>query len=60
VTAKKPAGSVGVQRTLYFLSLMLTAIAMLLAPAHLFLLPNKIEISALYYLIMQRNYDNWR
>lgn len=38
---------------------MLTAIAMSLALAHLFELPNKIEISATHYLIVQRNYDNW-
>jgi Domain of unknown function (DUF1772) len=46
-------------RTLYFLALMLTAIAMSLAMAHLAELPNKIEISAAHYLIVQRNYDNW-
>ena len=45
--------------TLYFLSLMLTAIAMGLALAHFFELPNKIDISAEHYLIVQRNYDNW-
>ena len=38
---------------------MLTAIAMSLALAHLFELPNKIDISAANYLIVQRNYDNW-
>ena len=46
-------------RMLYFLSLMLTAIGMSLALAHFFELPNKIEISAAHYLIVQRNYDNW-
>jgi hypothetical protein len=46
-------------RTLYFVALMLTAIAMGLALAHLFELPNKIGISAEHYLIVQRNYDNW-
>jgi Domain of unknown function (DUF1772) len=46
-------------RTFYFLALMLTAIAMSLAMAHLAELPNKIEISAAHYLIVQRNYDNW-
>jgi hypothetical protein len=46
-------------RTLYFLALMLTAIAMALALAHLFELPNKIDIGANDYLIVQRNYDNW-
>jgi hypothetical protein len=46
-------------RTFYFLSLMLTAIAMSLALAHLFELPNKIDISAAHYVIVQRNYDNW-
>jgi hypothetical protein len=42
--------------TFYFLSLMLTAIAMSLALAHPFELPNKIDISANQYLIVQRNY----
>lgn len=46
-------------RTLYFLALMLTAIAMGLALAHLFELPNKIDIGATDYLIVQRSYDNW-
>jgi hypothetical protein len=46
-------------RTLYFLALMLTAIAMALALAHLFELPNKIDIGANDYLIVQRNYDSW-
>lgn len=46
-------------KTLYFVALILTAIAMSLAMAHLFELPNKIEISAAHYLIVQRNYDNW-
>jgi hypothetical protein len=46
-------------RILYFLALMLTAIAMSLALAHLFELPNKIDLGAAHYLIVQRNYDNW-
>ncbi|MGH6866124.1 MAG: hypothetical protein ACREDO_08155 [Methyloceanibacter sp.] len=46
-------------KLLYFISLMLTAIAMSLALAHLFELPNKINISAEDYLTVQRNYDNW-
>jgi hypothetical protein len=46
-------------RTLYFLALMFTAIAMGLALAHLFELPNKIDIGAEHYLIVQRSYDNW-
>jgi hypothetical protein len=46
-------------RTLYFLAVMLTAIAMSLAMAHLAELPNKIDIGAAHYLIVQRNYDNW-
>ncbi len=46
-------------RTFYFVALMLTAIAMGLALAHLFELPNKIDISAADYLVVQRNYDNW-
>jgi hypothetical protein len=36
---------------------MLTSIAM--GRAHLFELPNKINISAADYLTVQRNYDNW-
>ena len=38
---------------------MLTAIAMGAGLAHLFELPNKINISAADYLTVQRNYDNW-
>ncbi|MGH6734584.1 MAG: hypothetical protein ACRECX_00680 [Methyloceanibacter sp.] len=46
-------------RILYFLALMLTAIAMGAALAHLFELPNKIGIGPDDYLTVQRNYDNW-
>src|SRR5262245_55124695 len=46
-------------KTLYFLAIMLTAIAMGAALAHLFELPNKIDIGATDYLTVQRNYDNW-
>lgn len=46
-------------RTLYFFALMLTAIAMGAALAHLFELPNKIGIPAEAYLTVQRNYDGW-
>jgi hypothetical protein len=46
-------------RTLYFLALILTAIAMGAALAHLFELPNKISIGAQDYLTVQRNYDGW-
>jgi hypothetical protein len=46
-------------RTLYFVAIMLTAIGMSLGMAHFAELPNKIEISAAHYLIVQRNYDNW-
>jgi amino acid permease len=46
-------------KTLYFLAIMLTAIAMGAALAHLFELPNKIDIGAADYLTVQRNYDNW-
>ena len=42
-------------KTLSFVALILTAIAMSLAMAHLFELPNKSEISAAHYLIVQRN-----
>jgi hypothetical protein len=46
-------------KALFFLAIMLTAIAMGAALAHLFELPNKINISAADYLTVQRNYDNW-
>ena len=46
-------------KTLYFLAIMLTAIALGAGLAHLFELPNKIGISAQDYLTVQRNYDNW-
>ena len=46
-------------KTLFFLAIMLTAIAMGAALAHLFELPNKIDIGAADYLTVQRNYDNW-
>ena len=46
-------------RTLYFLALMLTAIAMGASLAHFFELPNKIGIGASDYLTVQRNYDHW-
>jgi amino acid permease len=46
-------------KALFFLAMMLTAIAMGAALAHLFELPNKIDISAADYLTVQRNYDNW-
>jgi hypothetical protein len=46
-------------KPLYLVALMLTGIAKSLPLAHLFELPNKIDISAAHYLIVQRNYDNW-
>jgi amino acid permease len=46
-------------KTLFFLAIMLTAIAMGAGLAHLFELPNKINVSAADYLTVQRNYDNW-
>ena len=46
-------------KALYFLAIMLTAIALGAGLAHLFELPNKIGISAQDYLTVQRNYDNW-
>jgi amino acid permease len=46
-------------KTLFFLAIMLTAIALGAGLAHLFELPNKINISAADYLTVQRNYDNW-
>jgi len=46
-------------KALFFLAIMLTAIAMGAALAHLFELPNKINVGAADYLTVQRNYDNW-
>ena len=46
-------------KALFFLAIMLTAIAMGAGLAHLFELPNKINVSAADYLTVQRNYDNW-
>src|SRR5262245_42794315 len=46
-------------KALFFLAIMLTAIALGAGLAHLFELPNKINISAADYLTVQRNYDNW-
>ena len=43
-------------KTLFFLAIMLSAIAMGAGLAHLFELPNKINISAADYLTVQRNY----
>jgi amino acid permease len=45
-------------KTLYFLAIMLTAIALGAGLAHLFELPNKIGLGAQDYLTV-RNYDNW-
>jgi amino acid permease len=45
-------------KALYFLAIMLTAIALGAGLAHLFELPNKIGLSADDYLTVQRN-DNW-
>jgi hypothetical protein len=46
-------------KALYFLAIMLTAIALGAGLAHLFELPNKIGLDAQDYLTVQRNYDNW-
>jgi hypothetical protein len=46
-------------KVLYFLAIMLTAIALGAGLAHLFELPNKIGLDAQDYLTVQRNYDNW-
>jgi amino acid permease len=46
-------------KTLYFLAIMLTAIALGAGLAHFFELPNKIGLDAQDYLTVQRNYDNW-
>jgi hypothetical protein len=46
-------------KSLYFMAIMLTAIALGAGLAHFFELPNKIDISADDYLTVQRNYDNW-
>jgi hypothetical protein len=46
-------------KTLYFLAIMLTAIALGAGLAHFFELPNKIGLDAQDYLTVQRNYDDW-
>ena len=46
-------------KALYFLAIMLTAIALGAGLAHFFELPNKIGLGAQDYLTVQRNYDNW-
>ena len=46
-------------KTLYFLAIMLSAIALGAGLAHFFELPNKIDLDAQDYLTVQRNYDNW-
>ena len=46
-------------KVLYFLAIMLAAIALGAGLAHLFELPNKIGLGAQDYLTGQRNYDNW-
>lgn len=43
----------------YFLSLLLTGLAMAPALAHLLELPNKINLSREHYLIVQQNYRGW-
>jgi hypothetical protein len=46
-------------KTLYFLSLLLVALALAPAMAHLLELPNKINVSREAYLIVQQNYRGW-
>jgi amino acid permease len=46
-------------KSLYFVAIMLTAIALGAGLAHFFELPNKIGLGADDYLTVQRNYDNW-
>jgi hypothetical protein len=43
----------------YFLSLMLLALALGASLAHLYALPNKMELSREAYLAAQRAYDGW-
>jgi hypothetical protein len=46
-------------RTVGFLALAFTALALIPYGAHLFSLPNKIGMSQEHYFIAQRAYDNW-
>jgi hypothetical protein len=46
-------------RTVSFLALVFTALAMVPYGAHLFSLPNKIGMTQDQYFIAQRAYDNW-
>ena len=46
-------------RTISFLALVFTALALIPYGAHLFSLPNKIGITQEQYFIAQRAYDNW-
>ena len=46
-------------RTVSFLALVFTALALVPYGAHLFSLPNKIGMTQEHYFIAQRAYDNW-
>ena len=46
-------------RVLFFLSILLTAVAMAAGMAHLFALPNKIQLPAADYLTVQQVYRGW-
>ena len=46
-------------RTVSFLALVFTALALVPYGAHLFSLPNKIGMAQEHYFIAQRAYDNW-
>jgi hypothetical protein len=46
-------------KALFFLSIVLTAVAMSAGLAHLFALPNKISLAANDYLIVQQIYRGW-
>lgn len=46
-------------RTVQFLSILFTALALVPAGAHFFALPNKIGMSEAAYFVAQRIYDGW-
>ena len=46
-------------KTIQYLALIFTALALIPYGAHLFSLPNKIGMTQEHYFIAQRAYDNW-
>jgi hypothetical protein len=46
-------------KTIYFISLLFTSLALTPAFAHLLELPNKINLSREDYLTVQQNYRGW-